>query len=43
MAKVIDKKTNEEIENEKDPQKKILLQKDYDWYLTYDKKDMFMF
>ena len=38
MAKTIDKKTNKEIENEKDPQKKILLQKDYDWYLTYDKK-----
>ena len=38
MAKTIDKKTNEEIENEKDPQKKMLLQEDYDWYLTYDKK-----
>ena len=38
MAKVIDKKTNEEIENEKDPQKKILLQRDFDWYLTYDRK-----
>ena len=38
MAKTIDKKTNKEIENEKDPQKKMLLQKDFDWYLTYDKK-----
>ena len=38
MIKIIDKKTNKEIENEKDPKKKMLLQEDFDWYLTYDKK-----
>ena len=37
MAKIIDKKTNKEIENEKDPLKKMMLQEDFDWYLTYDK------
>ena len=42
MAKTINKKTNKEIENEKDPQKKMLLQEDYDWYLTYDKKKIWV-
>ena len=42
MTKTIDKKTNKEIENEKDPQKKMLLQKDFDWYLTYDKKKIWL-
>ena len=37
MTKTIDKKTNKEIENEKDPIKKMMLQEDFDWYLTYDK------